>query len=68
MPIHNQFRYKFRYFFVKSRAQNHAVTLLPIGALTNKSKGEHLAELFNMRNAGACAFYDYKNQFKILIS
>ncbi|MFD2541606.1 dihydroorotase family protein [Lacinutrix gracilariae] len=46
--------------FVKSKAQNHAVNLLPIGALTNASKGEHLAELYDMKNAGACAFQDYK--------
>ncbi|MBU2938672.1 dihydroorotase [Lacinutrix sp. C3R15] len=46
--------------FVKSKAQNHAVTLLPIGALTNASKGEHLAELFDMKNAGSCAYQDYK--------
>ncbi len=46
--------------FVNSKAQNHAVTLLPIGALTKDSKGEHLAEMFDMKNAGACAFQDYK--------
>jgi len=46
--------------FINSKAAAHAVTLLPIGALTNDSKGEHLAELFDMKNAGALAFYDYK--------
>lgn len=46
--------------FVNSKAQNHAVTLLPIGALTKGSKGDHLAEMFDMKNAGACAFQDYK--------
>ncbi len=46
--------------FVKSKAQNNAVTLLPIGALTENSNCEHLAELFDMKNAGAIAFYDYK--------
>jgi len=46
--------------FVNSKAQNHAVKLLPIGALTKNSKGEHLAEMFDMKNAGACAFQDYK--------
>ncbi|WP_055444701.1 dihydroorotase [Lacinutrix himadriensis] len=46
--------------FVNSKSQNHAVTLLPIGALTKDSKGEHLAEMFDMKNAGACAFQDYK--------
>jgi len=33
---------------------------LPIGALTVGSKGEDLAELYDMRSAGAVAFYDYK--------
>jgi dihydroorotase len=46
--------------FVNSKSQNHAVSLLPIGALTKASKGEHLAEMFDMKNAGACAFQDYK--------
>jgi len=50
--------------FVNSKAQNHAVKLLPIGALTKDSKGEHLAEMFDMKNAGACAFQDYKKPIK----
>lgn len=46
--------------FVKSKAQNHAVSLYPIGALTQGSQSEDLAELFDMTNAGAVAFYDYQ--------
>ena len=46
--------------FVNAKAQNHAVKLLPIGALTMGSKGEDLAELYDMKSAGAVAFYDYK--------
>lgn len=46
--------------FVNAKAQNHAVSLLPIGALTVGSKGEDLAELYDMKSAGAVAFYDYK--------
>ena len=46
--------------FVISKAKDHSVNLLPIGALTQESKGEHLAELFDMTNAGSVAFYDYK--------
>ncbi|MFD2823665.1 dihydroorotase family protein [Lacinutrix iliipiscaria] len=46
--------------FVNTKAQNHAVQLLPIGALTKASKGEHISEMFDMTNAGAHAFYDYK--------
>lgn len=46
--------------FVNAKANNNAVTLLPIGALTIKSKGEDLAEIYDMSTAGAVAFYDYK--------
>ncbi|NIK91925.1 dihydroorotase [Mangrovimonas sp. CR14] len=47
--------------FVKSKASNHATGLYPIGALTAGSKGDDLAELFDMKNAGAVAFGDYKS-------
>ena len=46
--------------FLNSKANNNAVSLLPIGALTIGSKGEYLAELYDMSTAGAVAFYDYK--------
>ena len=46
--------------FVTSKSKNSAVTLLPLGALTKESKGEDLAELYDMKSAGAVAFYDYK--------
>ena len=46
--------------FVKSKAEKSATSLIPIGALTKESKDEALAELFDMKNAGASVFYDYK--------
>ena len=46
--------------FVKSKASGNAVNLYPVGALTQGSKSEDLAELFDMTNAGAVAFYDYQ--------
>lgn len=46
--------------FVNSKADNNAVTLLPIGALTVGSKGVDLAELYDMNTAGAVAFSDYQ--------
>ncbi len=46
--------------FVLDRAKNQATTLYPIGALTKGSEGTDLAELFDMKNAGAIAFGDYK--------
>lgn len=47
--------------FLKSKAKGNAVNLYPIGALTVGSKGVDLAELYDMQNEGAIAFYDYKN-------
>lgn len=45
--------------FVKQKAINLATDLFPIGALTKNSEGTDLAELFDMKNAGAIAFGDY---------
>ncbi|WP_179344843.1 dihydroorotase [Winogradskyella ursingii] len=45
---------------VKSKASGNAVSLMPIGALTQSSNGKDLAELYDMKNAGAIAFYDYQ--------
>lgn len=45
--------------FVKSKAKDFATQLFPIGALTKESLGKDLAELFDMKNAGAVAFGDY---------
>lgn len=59
--------------FVLNKASNNAVSLYPIGALTKESEGTDLAELFDMKNAGAIAFGDYQksmsnaNLFKIAL-
>ena len=59
--------------FVLNKASNNAVNLYPIGALTKESEGTDLAELFDMKNAGAIAFGDYQksmsnaNLFKIAL-
>jgi dihydroorotase len=45
--------------FVKTKAIGFATSLFPIGALTKNSEGKDLAELFDMKNAGAIAFGDY---------
>ena len=45
--------------FVKQKAANSVTDLFPIGALTKGSDGIDLAELFDMKNAGAIAFGDY---------
>ena len=45
--------------FVKQKAQHCVTELYPIGALSKNSEGIDLAELFDMKNAGAIAFGDY---------
>lgn len=46
--------------FLRNKAEKQPVTLLPIGALTRKSEGTDMAELYDMKQAGAVAFGDYK--------
>jgi dihydroorotase len=46
--------------FLKSAAKNSVTALHPLGSLTVKSQSEDLAELYDMANAGAVAFYDFK--------
>lgn len=45
--------------FVKNKANGFATELFPIGALTKASEGKDMAELFDMKKAGAIAFGDY---------
>ena len=49
---------------VKGKAQGHPVALYPVGALTLKSEGIDLAELLDMKEAGAVSFGDYKLPIK----
>ncbi len=46
--------------FLKNAAKGHVINLYPLGTLTSKAEGIHLAELFDMKNAGAIGFYDFK--------
>jgi len=45
--------------FVLQKAKGCATNLFPIGAFSKNSEGNDLAELFDMKNAGAIAFGDY---------
>ncbi|TLP79742.1 dihydroorotase [Maribacter sp. ACAM166] len=47
--------------FLKNAAKDHLTNLYPLGNLTAKGDGEALAELFDMKNAGALGFYDFKH-------
>jgi dihydroorotase len=50
--------------FVKNKAIGFATELFPIGALTKNSEGKDIAELFDMKNAGAVAFGDYNKSLE----
>jgi dihydroorotase len=45
--------------FVINKSNGFATQLFPIGALTKESHGKDMAELYDMKNAGAIAFGDY---------
>ena len=45
--------------YLISKAQNSATKLYPIAALTQKSEGIEMAELYDMQQSGAVAFGDY---------
>lgn len=45
--------------FVLNKAHGFATQLFPIGALTKESEGKDMAELYDMKKAGAIAFGDY---------
>lgn len=50
--------------FVKQKANGHTTKLYPIAAMTKNSDTHNLAELFDMKNAGAVAFGDYKKSIE----
>lgn len=47
--------------YLKNAAKDQLTGLHPLGNLTVKGDGEILAELYDMKNAGALGFYDYKH-------
>lgn len=47
--------------FLKNAAKDFVTGLHPLGTLTMKAEGNHLAELYDMQNSGAAGFYDYKS-------
>lgn len=44
--------------YVISRSRNNIVNVLPMGAISKKCEGNDLAEMYDMRSAGAIAFTD----------
>lgn len=47
-----------------SKSKDRAAKLYPVGALSVQSEGNKLAELFDMKNAGAISFSDFKKPIK----
>jgi dihydroorotase len=47
-----------------NKSSTHAVDVLPCGALTERSEGIHMAELYDMHSNAAVAFGDYKSSLK----
>jgi len=50
--------------FVKLKSKNATCNIHPLGALSISSKSVDMAELFDMKNAGAVGFYDFKKPIK----
>lgn len=50
--------------FLKNAAKDQAANLHPLGTLTVKSEGKVLAEMYDMKNAGAVGFYDFKSSLE----
>lgn len=48
--------------FLKERGLGKPTKIHPLGTLTRNADGIDLAELYDMKNAGAVAFYDFKRQ------
>ncbi|SDQ78382.1 dihydroorotase [Flagellimonas zhangzhouensis] len=48
--------------FLKERGLGKPTNIHPLGTLTKNAEGVDLAELFDMKNAGAVAYYDFKRQ------
>ena len=47
--------------FLIDRNNGKATSLHPLGTVTVKAAGDELAELYDMQNAGAVGFYDFKS-------
>ena len=47
--------------FLKNASRGYASNLYPLGSMTMNAQGNDLAELFDMHNAGAVGYYDFKS-------
>ena len=47
--------------FLKNAAMGNATNMYPLGCLTVRGEGKDLAELYDMKSAGAVGYYDFKH-------
>ena len=59
-PLHS----KSQIDYVVNACKNNLVDVFPAGCLTQNSDGKEMTEMFDMKQAGAIAFTDYKNSIK----
>jgi dihydroorotase len=59
-PLHNKAQIE----YVINRSANNLVDIFPVGTLSYNQEGKDLSEMFDMQQAGAIAFGDYKNPIK----
>ena len=59
-PLHGKTQIE----YVINKTKHHAVDVFPIGCLTVDRAGKEMAELYDMKNAGAVAFSDDKRPVK----
>lgn len=59
-PLHNKGQIE----YVVNRSKNNLVNVYPVGTVSHDQKSTDLAEMHDMKLAGAIAFSDYKNPIK----
>lgn len=59
-PLHSKSQIE----YVVNACKNNLVDIFPAGCLTQNSDGKEMTEMFDMKQAGAIAFTDYKNSIK----
>jgi len=59
-PLHTKSQVE----YVVNSCRNNVVDVYPAGCLTQSSEGKEMTEMYDMKQAGAVAFSDYKNSIK----
>ncbi len=59
-PLHTKSQIE----YVVNSCRNNVVDVYPAGCLTQSSEGKEMTEMYDMKQAGAIAFSDYKNSIR----